>query len=209
MGLAQARHDTPLPALQDTFERFTKVVGQDIHLYAEVPDEAAARVAMAGHAFAGVFDEGAKPFQRGARVVLQPAVELRAEVRIVRGHQFAPERFLALEVVIERALGNVHALEDGVQPRGRETLFGQHFHARTNERCACVRMGARVFRRPAAAWFDDGRFHADDIRPIVYKIQARGYVGSLVGQCFEFSPQHVPQPSHGDGAVQSGRCICF
>src|SRR5450830_1148390 len=121
---------------------------------------------MPGHAGLGLVDKTAQALQRRQGCVQQPAVELAGKIPGVTLKYCLAKRFLAVEVMVERALGHPHPLEHGIDPRGHEALLG----AATNQHLAGLQILPGDLRRTARLARSGGyRGHGDNIDRLATK----------------------------------------
>ncbi|MNT27142.1 hypothetical protein D3C72_1627590 [compost metagenome] len=114
---------------------------------------------MAGHAGLGVLDEVPQALEWRRFLVQEPAVQLAGEVAGIALQHNLAEGLLAVEVVIEGALGHAHAFEHRIDAGGHEALLGEDLHAAADQRGTGIREIAFDLGRSAATGSGNGFGH--------------------------------------------------
>ncbi|MCY1409906.1 Inosine-5'-monophosphate dehydrogenase [compost metagenome] len=162
-----------LPASENSLDQLPVAFGKHGDFLAQIAHQAAAAKRMPSHALAGIVDKAAQALKGCEGRIEKPAVELARKIAGVVFEQGLAEGILALEVMVERALGHAYALEHGIDAGGTEPLLGENLGSAMNQRLARILVRAGDFWRTArlTGW-NGSSAHGLHIRPIVFNVNA-------------------------------------
>ena len=170
----QRRLEHLLPLRQRGEQPLAEAFVQPGQLLPKRADQAAAPPAVARHALGRHGQEVVElhrdrpALRTGAEAALQPA----QEVGLVTVDHGLAEGVLAVEVVIEGALGHAGRAQHRVDAAGRPAAFQRRHDAGAHQALARAFAGRAAFGVAAAGGDGSVSGHGAQIRPIVYALQA-------------------------------------
>src|SRR5690606_6486625 len=127
-GFTQTASQTFLPINQRMLQRQTEALRQGHDLLSKVAHQATAAEFVLSHTLLGILDEVSYALERWVRLVEQQEIQFPGKAACIAVQYRLSKGFFTIEVVIERALGNIDPLQHAVDTCRRKALLAQHFH---------------------------------------------------------------------------------